>query len=164
MKSLITKSLIPSGVIVAVLALTGSGAVAAGTDIHHRPVAVHAVHRHVVHRHVARRVAVRYRHQPFFAGYNNLGEYIEGFFNGFVPQQYAPRSSARYVASPSYDSSPAIDTSSAGTDAQAASDQEAQQMQSLNDENALNASVAAAEQQNEAANAAALQTEINAGN
>jgi hypothetical protein len=34
----------------------------------------------------------------------------------------------------------------------------------LNDEMALTASMAAAEQQNDAANAAALQTEINAGN
>ena len=34
----------------------------------------------------------------------------------------------------------------------------------MNDTNAMNASMAAAEQQNDAANAAALQTEINAGN
>jgi len=33
----------------------------------------------------------------------------------------------------------------------------------MNDENALNASMQAAEQQNDAANAATLQTEINAG-
>jgi hypothetical protein len=56
-----------------------------------------------------------------------------------------------------------IDTSSAATDAQAASDQEVQQIQQMNDESALNASMAAAEQQNDAANAATLQTEINAG-
>jgi len=63
--------------------------------------------------------------------------------------------------SPSYDSSPAIDTSSAGTDAQAASDAENQAIQFMNDSNALNASVA--EARNDAANAATLQTEINAG-
>ncbi len=34
----------------------------------------------------------------------------------------------------------------------------------MNDENALNASMAAAEAQNDAANAATLQTEINANN
>ena len=39
-----------------------------------------------------------------------------------------------------------------------------QAQQSLNDENALNDSTAAAEAQNEAAQAAAIQTEINANN
>jgi hypothetical protein len=111
----------------------------------------------------ATRVAARYR-QPPVTGNNDLGQFIAGFFGGVMPQQYAHRrGSDRYVSSPSYDNSPTIDTSSAGTDAQAASDQEAQQIQQSNDESALNASMAAAEQQNEAANAATLQTEINAG-
>jgi hypothetical protein len=48
--------------------------------------------------------------------------------------------------------------------AQAASDSENQAIQEMNDENALNASMAAAEQQNDAAVAATQQTEINAGN
>jgi protein-tyrosine-phosphatase len=64
--------------------------------------------------------------------------------------------------SPSYDTS--VSVSSAGTDAQVASDAEAQAIQSMNDTNSSNASMAAVEQQNEAANAAAIQTEINANN
>jgi hypothetical protein len=109
------------------------------------------------------RVATRFRKPPI-AGNNDLGQFIAGFFGGAMPQQYANRrGSDRYVSSPSYDNSPTIDTSSAGTDAQAASDQEVQQIQQMNDESALNASMAAAEQQNDAANAATLQTEINAG-
>ncbi len=72
-------------------------------------------------------------------------------------------------SSGSYDfSSPTDDTSSAsaasaGNDAQAASDAENQAIQEMNDTNALTASMAAAEEQNDEANAAALQTEINAG-
>jgi hypothetical protein len=63
-------------------------------------------------------------------------------------------------------SSPTYDTSvpdSGAAAAQAASDAENQAIQSMNDTNAMTASMAAAEQQNDAANAAALQTEINAG-
>jgi hypothetical protein len=63
-------------------------------------------------------------------------------------------------ASPTYDTSV---TASSASDAQAASDAENQAIQSMNDTNALNASMAAAEQENDAANAATLQTEINAG-
>jgi hypothetical protein len=158
MKSFFTKSLISSGFIVAALALAGSGAIAADAQTRHSPATAH-----VTHRQPAARIAARYR-QPPVEDYNDLGRLIAGFFGGVMPQQYAHhRGSDRYVSSPSYDNSPTIDTSSAGTDAQAASDQEAQQMQQSNDESALNASVAAAEQQNEAANAATLQTEINAG-
>jgi hypothetical protein len=63
-------------------------------------------------------------------------------------------------SSPTYDTS--VPDSGAAT-AQAASDAENQAIQSMNDTNAMTASMAAAEQQNDAANAAALQTEINAG-
>jgi hypothetical protein len=66
--------------------------------------------------------------------------------------------------SPSYDYSSAADASSAASDAQAASDAENQAIQSMNDTNAMTASMAAAEQENDAANAAALQTELNANN
>jgi hypothetical protein len=84
-------------------------------------------------------------------------------FGGGWPVQYSSRRSIG-----SYDSSPSHDTSSPTTvdtsaSDQAASDAEAQAIQSMNDTNALNASMAAAEQQNDAANAATLQTEINAG-
>lgn len=57
-----------------------------------------------------------------------------------------------------------LSASSSAGDSQAASDAENQAIQSMNDENALNASMAAAEAQNDAANAATLQTEINANN
>jgi hypothetical protein len=63
-------------------------------------------------------------------------------------------------SSPSYDNSAPIATSN---DAQAASDAENQAIQQMNDTNALTASMAAAEEQNDEANAATLQTEINAG-
>ncbi len=66
-----------------------------------------------------------------------------------------------FTSSPSYDNSAAA--SSASNDAQAASDAEVQAIQQMNDTNALNASMAAAEQENDAANAATVQTEINAG-
>jgi hypothetical protein len=59
-----------------------------------------------------------------------------------------------------------VDTSvpdSGAAAAQAASDAEVQAIQSMNDTNAMTASMAAAEEQNDEANAATLQTEINAG-
>ena len=158
MKSLFTKSLVPSVLVAISLALSGGIAMAAQAQIHHSTKVAHAIQPHA-----AARVAARYR-QPSFAGNNDLGQFIASFFGGVMPQQYAHRQgSGRYVASPSYDNAPTIDTSSAATDAQAASDQEVQQIQQMNDESALNASMAAAEQQNDAANAATLQTEINAG-
>jgi len=65
-------------------------------------------------------------------------------------------------ASPSYDPSTPTDNGAAAS--QAASDADNQAIQEMNDTNAMNASMAAAEEQNDAANAAAsLQTEINAG-
>ena len=119
MKSLFRKSLVPSVLVAVSLALTGASAMAAEAQIHHSPRVAH-----VIHPHAAARVAARYR-QPPFAGNNDLGQFIAGFFGGVMPQQYAHRrGSDRYVSSPSYDNSPTIDTSSAGTDAQAASDQE----------------------------------------
>jgi hypothetical protein len=63
-------------------------------------------------------------------------------------------------------SSPTYDTSvpdSGAAAAQAASDAETQAIQSMNDTNAQTASIAAAEAENDEANAATLQTEINAG-
>lgn len=170
MKSLITKSLAPSVLVAVLLALTGSTAMAAKAQIHHSPKVAHVTHRQ------AARVAARYR-QPQFAGNNDLGQLIQGFFGGFLSPQYtrqiaaaAARASASRHDSGSYDSSPSYDytstttdTSSAATDAQAASDAENQAIQQMNDTNALNASMAAAEQENDAANAATLQIEINAG-
>jgi hypothetical protein len=156
------KSLIPSGLMIVALAFSATGAVAA--DAHVTKVA-HVVHASV---HVAAR-----RRLPVAQPTVNLGQIIASFLGGGRPMPYVSQYAGRvqnargsadsYVSSPSFDSSPVVDTSSAATDSQAASDAEAQAIQSMNDTNALNASMAAAEQQNDAANAATLQTEINAG-
>ena len=157
MKSLITKA-----VLIASLALGGNAAMAANLP-------AHKYARVIPH---ARAVAPRLPGGQFNA---DIGQFIQSMLGG-GPVQYSRltqnamrarpsyRSSGSSDWSPSYDSSPPIDTSSAGTDAQAASDAANQAMQSLNDENALNASTAAAEAQNDAAQAAAIQTEINANN
>jgi hypothetical protein len=154
MKSLITKA-----VLIASLTLGANAAMAA-----HLPA--HQTARVIPHAH-----AVAPRGQ-FNA---DLGQFMQSMF-GVGPVQYSRltqgamrarpsyRSAGSRDWSPSYDSSPAVDTSSSNTDSQAASDAANQAMQSLNDENALNASTAAAEAQNEAAQAAAIQTEINANN
>ncbi|MGC1349410.1 MAG: hypothetical protein WA858_06490 [Xanthobacteraceae bacterium] len=80
-------------------------------------------------------------------------------YGGWQGGRYAGGGSYDY-SSPSYDNSATIAT---GNDAQAASDAENQAIQQMNDTNALTASMAAAEEQNDEANAATLQTEINAG-
>jgi hypothetical protein len=147
------KSFITGGLLVASLALIGTTAMAATLPAHkHAPVV-----RHIVQR------------LPQGQANGDIGQLFQSIFGG-QPMQYsrltarASRQSQGSYGSPSYDSSPAVDTSSASTDAQAASDAEVQAIQSMNDENALNASTAAAEAQNEAAQAAAIQTEINANN
>jgi hypothetical protein len=162
MNLLKTNSLIPSAIIVASLALSGS-AFAADAHVPAAAKAAPAAHARVAtrvaHPHVATRAAAR-RHYAV-ARQPDLGSFIASFFGGALGVQAAR--GGTYEASPSYDTSPTVDISSASTDAQVASDAEVQAMQQMNDENALNASVAAAERQNDAANAAALQTEINAG-
>jgi hypothetical protein len=106
----------------------------------------------------------------------DLGQLL-GAVLGMVPPQYAGmvQSAMRQAAShrssgtsyggydPTFDSpSPSTPIDNSASDSAAASAAAAAQ-QSLNDETALTASMAAAEQQNDAANAATLQTEINAG-
>ena len=147
------KSFITGGLLVASLALIGNTAMAATLPAHkHAPVV-----RHIVQR------------LPQSQTNGDIGQFFQSIFGG-QPVQYsrltarASRQSQGSYGSPSYDSSPAVDTSSASTDAQAASDAEVQAIQSMNDENALNASTAAAEAQNDAAQAAAIQTKINANN
>jgi hypothetical protein len=156
------KSLVTRAVLIASLALGGNAAMAANLP-------AHKYARVIPH---ARAVAPRLQNGQFNA---DIGQFMQSMFGG-GPVQYSRltqnamrarpsyRSSGSSDWSPSSDSSPASDTSSSGTDAQAASDAANQAMQSLNDENALNASTAAAEAQNEAAQAAAIQTEINANN
>ena len=147
------KSLISKGVLIASLVLGGNAAMAANLP-------VHKTARVIAHAHA---VAPRLPSGQFNA---DIGQFIQSMFGG-GPVQYSRlshRSAGSSDWSPSYDNSPTIDSSSSATDAQAASDAENQAIQSMNDENALNASMAAAEQQNEAAQAAATQTEINANN
>jgi hypothetical protein len=167
MKEYAMKSPITRIVLIASLALAGNPAMAANITAHHttrvvahaRP-AVHAVPRTQLNA--------------------DIGQFIQSMLGGgpvaysrLVQDAMRARPSSRSQgssqgsydwSSPSYDSSPTIDESSAAQQSQAASDAENQAIQSMNDTNAMNASMAAAEQQNDAANAAALQTEINAGN
>jgi hypothetical protein len=155
------KSLITTGVLIASLALTGSAAMAANSQAYKATARAHAPV-HVVAPRIAR--------NPLNA---DLGQFIQSMLGGGFPQysgliQNALRAPASRRSSGSYDWSPSYDTSSsassAATDSQAASDAENQAIQSMNDTNAMNASMAAAEQMNDAANAAAIQTEINANN
>jgi hypothetical protein len=162
MNLLKSKLLITPAIIVTSLALSGN-VFAADTHVPAHAKAAPAAHAHVAtrvaHPHVATRTAA-HRHYAVVQR-PDLGSFIASFFGGALGVRAAR--GGTYEASPSYDTSPTVDTSSAGTDAQAASDAEVQAIQQMNDENALNASMAAAEQQNDAANAATLQTEINAG-
>src|SRR5258708_8625995 len=143
------KSLITGGLLVVTLALTGNAARA--TNI--------ASHKHVV-RHAPAAARMVPPSDPFIAGF---GSFMQSMFGGQMPVRYARSQPYRSQASTeSFDSAATVDTSA--SDAQSALDAQAQAQQSLNDENALNDSTAAAEAQNEAAQAAAIQTEINANN
>jgi hypothetical protein len=101
----------------------------------------------------------------------DISQFIQGMLGGGpvsyanlardVEQMHGATGGGSYdYSSSSYDNSAPIAT---GNDAQAASDAENQAIQQMNDTNALTASMAAAEEQNDEANAATLQTEINAG-
>ncbi len=149
------KSIVPYGLVIASLALcTGATATAAQAKTAQHPA-------HAVTHAVRQRVPAQ---QPDF-----VAQFFQGLFGGRgVPvraSRGAPDESTTWVESPSYDNS-AADAANAQTaaDTQAASDAEVQAIQQMNDTNAMNASMAAAEQQNEAAQAAAIQTEINANN
>ena len=145
-----TKSLLRCGVIVASFALA-TNAFAANSPVRH-PAAT----AHVTHRVVAR------NQRPAFAQPYGVGQLFQGLFG--VPiavRAGSARDSGGY--DPTFDapvSSPAIDNSQSQAAIDAADQAMQQEDQSLQD---LDASIAAAEQQNDAANAAALQTEINAG-
>jgi hypothetical protein len=164
-------SLITRGILIAALALTGNTAMAANVQVHTTTKRVHVARPRVI-AHAAARRPYAYASVPLSFG---IGQFIRSMPGGPLPPQYAQivrnalrqsaahDSSGAYDDSPSYDSSPAIDNSSAAADALAASEQEDQEIQQMNDTNALTASMAAAEEENDAANAATLQTEINAG-
>ena len=144
-----SKSLITGVLLVASLAFSGNAAMA-------RPV----------HHTIAPRALAAPSAAPFGG---DIGQIIQSMLGGIPPKyQGAVRSAmrTRRGSQGSYDGSsdwtPSYDTSSPPVDTSV--NDQAAAMQSLNDENALNASMAAAEQQNEAAQAAAIQTEINANN
>jgi hypothetical protein len=156
MTSLITKSLVRSGIVVASLALAGNVFAAdshAVKSVKTAPVS----HTHVVTRRpVAQRPA-------------DLAQFFQGLFGGGFAVRVTGGGGS--YESPAYDNSPTVDESSAASDSLAASEAEDQAIQEMNDSNAQTASMAAAEEasmaaaeeQNDAANAATLQTEINAG-
>jgi len=107
------------------------------------------------------------------AGLNaDIAQFISGML-GVGPIPYASlvrdaRGAAAASGSYDWSSSPSYDYStapavSATNDAQMAADEENQAIEEMNDINAQTASMAAAEEENDEANAATLQTEINAG-
>jgi hypothetical protein len=174
-KSLKTTALMSTGLIVASLAFTGNAAMAANLPVHKAAATTHVVQPRVAH------VAARRPGPPAQVGFD-VGGFIQAMMGGSLPPQYTQivqnalrgAASHRYAGSggsardsggydPTFDSpSPAVDVDNSQSQAAIdASDQAMQQEdQSLQD---MNASNAAAEQQNDAANAAAVQTDINAG-
>jgi len=169
MKSLFTKSLVSSGLIVVSLALNGSAATAANLPVHKA-----AATAQVSHARPAVRVAAQRRQAPAQPAFD-IGQFIQAMLGGPLPPQYAQivrnavRESTSHGSSGSYDSSyspsynsPAVDVDTSQSQAAIdASDQAIQQTDQ--DLQQLDASIAAAEAQNDAANAAAVQTDINAG-
>jgi hypothetical protein len=158
---------ITTAFLAASFALTANAATAAPTPAKPIPRVAHASHARPGVRVAARKLPPRARLNA------DIGQFIRGMLGGGpvpyanlirdVQRMPASRASAGSSYSPSYDYSTEAPTSCAACDAQAASDQEVQAIQQMNDTNALTASMAAAEEQNDAANAATLQTEINAG-
>src|SRR5271156_3433331 len=150
------KSLLRCGVIVTSLALA-TNAFAANSPVRHPAAAAHVTHSvHVTHRVVAR------NQRPAFVQPAGSGQLFQGLFGLPIP---VTAGSARDTGGydPSFDSptsAVAVDNSQSQAAIDASDQAMQQEDQSLQD---LNASIAAAEQQNDAANAAAVQTDINAG-
>jgi hypothetical protein len=143
------KSFVPCGLVVASLVLSGVTAGAAHAAAAHKPA-------HVV-THVARQHAVAAQQ------IDPVAQFFQSLFGAPpVVRTARGRSDDQYVPydSPTYDTSTPVDNSGAE---QAASDAEVQAIQQMNDDNAMVQSMQAAEEQNDEANAATLQTEINAG-
>lgn len=147
------KSIVPHSLVIASLVLSGVTAGEAHAAAAHAKAAKPA---HVATHVVRRRAVPAQQIDP-------VAQFFQGLFGG-APVVRMARGHANeggpIADSPTYDTSPSVSSS---TDAQAASDAEVQAIQQLDDENALNASMQAAEEQNDEANAATLQTEINAG-
>ena len=159
------KSFIITGIFAASLALAARAAMAAtpadpyphGGQVSRAPTAVHSA-----------------TQLPQVPGKLNVdvARFIQGMLGGGpVPYANLVRDVRSMPASTDSGYSPAFDYSAAGPDnsasaaaqAQAASDEEVQTINEINDTDALTASMAAAEEENDEANAATLQTEINAG-
>jgi hypothetical protein len=164
------KTLITTGILTVSLALVGTTAMAAPSPANPLPRYAQTSTQ-VRQARAPLRVAAR---RPVFPGRLNVdvAQFVRGMLGGGpIPYANLVRDvrgmsgsgggTYDWSSSPSYDSS--APAGCASCDAQAASDAENQAIQQMNDTNALNASMAAAEQQNDAANAATLQTEINAG-
>jgi hypothetical protein len=147
------KSIVSYSLVVASLVLSGVTAGEAHAATAHAKTAKPA---HVVTHVVRRRAVPAQQIDP-------VAQFFQGLFGGAPIARTARgrvNESQSIADSPTYDTSPSVSSSN---DAQAASDAEVQAIQQLDDENALNASMQAAEEQNDEANAATLQTEINAG-
>jgi hypothetical protein len=104
MKTLLTKSLVSSGLIVFSLALNGGAATAANLPVH-KAVAT----THVSHARPAVRVAAR-RRQPALQPSLDIGQFIQGMLGGLPPQytqivQNAIREAASHRSSASHGSS-----------------------------------------------------------
>jgi hypothetical protein len=174
------KSLITSGILAVSLTLSASAAMAAPTQANPMPNAAQS-YRTVKAIPFAPGYGVPRVppgvYLPNIQRGVDVGQFISGMLGSSLPPQYAQivrnavrvsashRSSGSYESPGSYDfstPSPTIDVDNSQSQAAIdASDQAIQQEdQSLQD---LDASVAAAEQQNDAAKAAAVQTDINAG-
>jgi len=165
------RSLFPSAMIIASLALSAN-AFAADSPVKtgtahaaHARVASHVVAKRVVTKHIATEHLAPRRPHALAQRPVDLGQIIQSLFSGGLAVGVSRSSPGTYEASPSYDYSTPVDTTPTFNDAQAAADAAAENeaIQSMNDTNAMTASMAAAEEQNDEANAATLQTEINAG-
>jgi hypothetical protein len=154
-KSFVTKSLVRTGILVASLALAGNAF--AANDSH---VAANALRTaHVTQTHVAAR-----NHPPAVQQGLPVAQIFQGLFGLPIPVRVTAGAAGDTGGyDPTFDSpSPTVDVDN--SQSQAAIDASDQAMQQDDqDLQALDASVAAAEQQNDAANAAAVQTDINAG-
>jgi hypothetical protein len=172
------KLLMTTGVLVAALALTGNAAMAATAPSHKaattKQVAhavTHVTHAPAPHRRAAAHVA-HYRNGPNDRLGFDVGQFIQGMLGGGpvpyanlvrdVEHMHGVRGGSSYAELPTYDSSAPVSGFN-DADAAAAAAAENNAIADMNNTNALTASMAAAEEQNDAANAATLQTEINSG-
>lgn len=170
------KSLMTGGLLIAALALTGNAALAANSQVHANPKAVHVAQPRMAARAAPRAAAsgpYAYARPPLPF---DVGQFIQSMLGGPLPPQYAQivrnamREPASHQGSGAYDSSWALlsnDNTPAPIDNSASDAAIAGEEADLN---ALQQSMQATQEQNDEANAefnagiaAAQQTEINAG-